>query len=232
MKNFFIICTLTFSANIALAQFKFLAPNASDQYKAKIIVANGANRTYGGKATIILYDKIEEKEIQIFSSPELDFSLTEKQITYTDWLELGKYQTPLVFGDFNFDGLEDLAIRNGSKGAYESPSYDVYLASKGNKFILDKGLTKLASENLGMFSIDKKSKLISIEQKDGRLYHKTINYAFDAKKGLKEVSFVIEDATIGDDVIVIKQKIVGGKTERNIQKFKIKDYYTEEDDKF
>jgi len=206
------------------AQFKFLANNSSNQYKAKIFVADCNDGSCGGKATIILYDQITEKEIQTFHSADLDFGLTEKQNAKIGWLELGKYQSPLIFGDFNFDGAEDIAIRNGSNGSYASPSYDIYL-SKGGNFFLNKELTKLASENLGMFEVNKNLKQITINQKDGCCYYKSINYATGAKNGLTEVSSVIEDSSIGDDVTVITQKLLNGKVKRTIQKFKKKDYY-------
>lgn len=228
MKNLLIICVLLFVSFSSVAQFKFLSNNSSDEYKAKIFVADCADGHCEGKSTIILYDKISEDDIQTFHSNDLDFSLTDKQNAKIGWLDLGKYQSPLIFGDFNFDGFEDLAIRNGNNGAYGSPSYDVYLSNKSRKFTLDKNFTQLASENLGMFEVDRKKKLLSIDQKSGCCYHKTISYAIDSKKGFKEVLSVIEDTSMGDDVTVITQKLVGSKMQKTVQKFKAKDYFAEQ----
>ncbi|RDC55059.1 hypothetical protein DU508_18065 [Pedobacter chinensis] len=225
--KYLLIVIFLISGYSSNAQFKFLANNSSNQYKAKIFVADCSDGSCGGKATIILYDQITEKEIQTFHSADLDFGLTEKQNAKIGWLELGKYQSPLIFGDFNFDGAEDIAIRNGSNGSYASPSYDIYLA-KGDNFFLNKELTKLASENLGMFEVNKNLKQITINHKDGCCYHKSINYAIGAKNGLTEVSSVIEDSSIGDDVTVITQKLSNGKIKRTIQKFKKKDYYEQQ----
>ncbi|WP_231427083.1 hypothetical protein [Pedobacter sp. Leaf250] len=224
MKKVFLFL-FVLSSFQSMAQFKFLANNSSNQYKAKIFVADCDDDLCGGKATIILYNKISGKELETFRSADLDFSLTEKQDAKIGWLELGKYQSPLIFGDFNFDGQEDMAIRNGSTGAYLSPSYDIYLATNNNKFLLNKELTKLASENLGMFEIDKKTKILTTEQKDGCCYHKTINYSFDTKNKLTEVSSMIEDSSVGDIVTVITQKKVSGKMIKTIQRFKTADYY-------
>lgn len=225
MKNLLIIGASLFISFNATAQFKFLSNNTSDEYNAKLFVANCNNGHCDGKATIALYDKITGDDIQTFHSGDLDFSINEKQDARIGWLDLGKYQSPLIFGDFNFDGREDLAIRNGSKGAYGSASYDVYISDKNRKFTLDKHLTKLASENLGMFDVDRKKKQISIEQKSGCCYHSTTSYEVNGKKGLKEVSSVIEDSSMGDEVTVITQKLVGGKMQKTVQKFKTKDYY-------
>eukprot|EP01012_Entosiphon_sulcatum_P010178 TRINITY_DN15890_c0_g1_i1.p1 TRINITY_DN15890_c0_g1~~TRINITY_DN15890_c0_g1_i1.p1 ORF type:complete len:228 (+),score=34.89 TRINITY_DN15890_c0_g1_i1:165-848(+) len=227
MKNLIIFCSILLITNAAKAQFKFLANNSSDQYKAKIIVDKCENGTCDGKATIILYDKVTDREIDTFHSDDLEFGLTETQNAKLGWLELGKYQTPLIFGDFNFDGIEDIAVRNGNKGAYSSPSYNVYLAAPENKFTLNNELTKLASENLGMFDVDKKAKQLSIHQKDGCCFDKTINYKYGNKNALYEDSSVIEDSSIADYVTVITQKLVDGKMKRTVQKFKMKEYYNQ-----
>jgi len=227
MKKLITFCSILLFALTSKAQFKFLANNSSNQYKAKIFVDKCESGTCDGKATIMIYDKATDREIDTFHSDGLEFGLTETQNAKLGWLELGKYQTPLIFGDFNFDGLEDLAIRNGNKGAYSSPSYDIYLAAADNKFLINNVLTKLASENLGMFDVDKKLKQVSIHQKDGCCFDKTINYKFDPKKGLFEDSSVIEDSSIADYVTVITQKLVDGKMKRTVQKFKIKDYYNQ-----
>ncbi|WP_145860247.1 XAC2610-related protein [Pedobacter suwonensis] len=227
MKSLFIFCGILLLFSSSQAQFKFLANNSSDQYKAKIFVEKCEGNACSGKATIIIYEKVTDRETDIFHSEDLDFGLIATQNAKLGWLELGKYQTPLIFGDFNFDGLEDLAIRNGSNGAYGSPSYDVYLSSKENKFLKSEELTKLASENLGMFDFDKKRKQIATHQKDGCCFDKTVNYKFNAKNILYEDSSVIEDSSIADIVTVITQKNVDGKIKRTVQKFKMKDYYNQ-----
>ncbi|MNK81792.1 hypothetical protein D3C87_1015470 [compost metagenome] len=226
MKNLICACAFLLIGHYAKAQFKFTANNSSNNFKAKIFVENCTTGHCNGKATIILYDKITDQEMQTFTSKDLDFGLTEMQNAQLGWLDLGKYQTPLIFGDFNFDGTEDLAIRNGNNGAYASPSYDIYL-SINNKFVPNAALTKLASENLGLFDVDKKNKQLAIHLKNGCCFDKTINYKFDVKKELYEDSSVIEDSSIADNVTVITQKLVDGKIKKTVQKFKFKDYYNQ-----
>ncbi|QIL38518.1 hypothetical protein G7074_04040 [Pedobacter sp. HDW13] len=226
MKNLIFSCAFLLIGYSLQAQFKFLANNSSNNFKAKIFVENCTTGHCNGKATIILYDKITDQEMQTFTSKDLDFGLTEMQNAQLGWLDLGKYQTPLIFGDFNFDGTEDLAIRNGNNGAYASPSYDIYI-SINNKLVLNAALTKLASENLGLFDVDKKNKQLAIHLKNGCCFDKTINYKFDVKKELYEDSSVIEDSSIADNVTVITQKLVDGKIKKTVQKFKFKDYYNQ-----
>lgn len=62
----------------------------------------------------------------------------------------------LYFDDFNFDGHQDLAIRNGNHpDAIYTPTFDVYLQDpQKTQWILNPALTNLAKEDSkGMFSV-------------------------------------------------------------------------------
>jgi hypothetical protein len=227
MKNLVILMAFVLVSNYSKAQNNFVYQKPLSKYFAKISLANCKDGLCSGNANIKIFDQESHKEIQSFVSADLDFALTENQDPKNDTVTLSKDQSPVIFGDFNFDGLEDIAIRNGSNELYSAPSYDVYLLKNNQSFTFSKDLTRLASNNLGMFTIDKKNKLLTVDQKDGSYYHKTISYKFDTKKGLIEVSSTIEDASIGDNVVVIKQKIVDGKMQKTIQKFKTTDYYVQ-----
>lgn len=68
------------------------------------------------------------------------------------------YQSVVFIEDYNFDGTEDLAIRDGNNSGYGGPSYQIYLFSpRSKKFVHNQAFTDLAqNESLGMFEIDKK----------------------------------------------------------------------------
>ena len=219
---------LVLAGFFARAQYTFLANNCSEQYNVKVFVATCEGGNCGGKATLVLSDKITGKELEPFHSLDLDFNLTDKQNARLGWVELGKYQSPVIFGDFNFDGVEDMAIRNGNNGAYSSASFDVYIGSANQKFSLNPDLTRLASENLGMFEVDRKSKELTIHLKSGCCYQQRISYKVTTKDIPSEVSSVIEDSSIGDDVTVITRKLVDGKMQKKVEKFKAKEYYSEQ----
>ncbi|WP_053187849.1 XAC2610-related protein [Pseudomonas thivervalensis] len=71
-----------------------------------------------------------------------------------NWL-LGP-QSLLYFDDFNFDGRQDLAIRNGNHpDAIYTPTFDVYLQDpQTTQWVLNPALTSLAKEDSkGMFSV-------------------------------------------------------------------------------
>lgn len=209
----------------SFGQYKFLAPNASNQYDAKVFVNDYDKNICSGKGTIIIYDKVTNHEVQSFHSEDLIFTLNEKQNGKLGWLELGKYQSPMIFGDFDFDGNEDIAVRNGTNSESNSPTYDIYLYKSADNFVLDPQLTKLARTYMGMFLVDKANKQLSVEQEVGCCVHKTIHFQLDDKLQWIEVSSVIEDLSVTDYVTVITQAIVDGKIKRTVEKFKTKDYY-------
>lgn len=83
----------------------------------------------------------------------------------------------MVVGDFNFDGQEDFAIKNGDTGSYNSPSYDVFLFDTAHqRFVYSEPLTTLIAQTMGMFAIDPTKKLIQTDNKGGCCHHETTTY--------------------------------------------------------
>ncbi len=87
-------------------------------------------------------------------------------------------QRLLVFGDFNFDGHQDLAIRNGNDGGYAAASYDVYLFDPSSPvLVLNKALSALTREPyLGLFEVDSTARLLVTHSKSGCCWRQTINW--------------------------------------------------------
>ena len=75
MRSLIIFCSILLIASTSKAHFKFLANNSSEQYKAKIFVDKCEGNACSGKATVIVYDKITNREIDTFHSEDLDLSL-------------------------------------------------------------------------------------------------------------------------------------------------------------
>lgn len=143
-------------------------------------------------------------------------------------IQLYDEQSPLVFDDFNFDGSEDLAIRNGNHSGYGGPSYDVYVfhATK-KKFVPSTELTKLATENLGMFDTDAKRKRITTRTKSGCCWHLMTEYEVVPQKGLRKVYELEEDATNGKTVTVTERKLIKNKWTKTVKKLKVEAYYND-----
>lgn len=221
----FITITLNVKATTT-KDFLFSINNGSNNYSASLVVEKCNTTNCEGKAVIKLTDKKTKKLVQTFNSENLYFFLDKKQKPTVNIIQLYNEQSPLIFGDFNFDGNEDLAIRNGNNSAYGGPSYDIYLYNKEKKLLLlNKVLTKLVLENLGMFQIDKKRKRIITFSKSGCCWHLTTEYTFIPNKGLVKVFELEEDAQNSDLVTVSTRKLIKDKWETKVKKYKIKEYY-------
>jgi hypothetical protein len=226
--SFLLPLLLLFSSIFCFAENRFSIANGSKNYTAEIIVEKCEDKACEGKGTVKLYDKKTNELFQIFPSDDLRFDINENSGPSVNIVQLYGEQSPLIFDDFNFDGIEDLAIRNGSKGSYGAPSFDVYLYDiKKRQFVLNKELTALATDNLGMFSTDKKRKRLITFFKSGCCWHLTTEYTFEPRRGLLKVYELEEDATIidGETVKVTTRELIGKKWKIKVNKYKKKDYY-------
>ncbi|MFB9078377.1 XAC2610-related protein [Flavobacterium procerum] len=226
MKNIKYILLLI--SGICAAQNKFVVKDGSKKYSVEISVANCSAGNCEGKATIKLIDKKSNRFFQMLTSADLYFFLDKKQKPTVNVVELYGEQSPLIFDDFNFDGTEDLAIRNGNKSGYGGPSYDVYVYnSTKKKFVLSNQLTNLTTDNLGMFTTDHKRKRLTAYSKSGCCWHMTTEYAVVANKGLRKVFELEEDAMNGDFVKVTTRNFIKNKWQIKTKNYKISEYYKE-----
>lgn len=218
-----VIAAVLFQNN-SYGQKTFLIENASLRYSAKLTVERCKDGLCGGSGTIEIYEKNNLKSSQVFRSEDLYFPIDEAKLANKVIL-LDTDETPLIFDDFNFDGIQDLAIPNGS-GGYNMGSYDVYVYSTAKKqFIKNQDLTDIAS-NQGLFQIDHKRKRLIAYSKSGCCWHQTTEYAIVPKKGVVKVYDKVEDgAKVDNIVIVTEQKLLNGKWSKTTKRYKIKDYY-------
>ncbi len=90
--------------------------------------------------------------------------------------EYGEQSTILV-GDFNFDGEEDIAIRNGNRSSYNGPSFDVFLKQPQQAgWRYSAALTGLIQNTLGFFQVEAKRKRLKTSEKSGCCYHVATEY--------------------------------------------------------
>ena len=117
---------------IALSQFvsaqnNYIIKNGSKRFDAHITVQSCEGDNCGGKGIVKLIDKKTNQLFQTFESDDLSLFLDKNQKPTVNVIQLYNEQSPLIFDDFNFDGSEDLAIRNGNQSGYGGPSYDIYV---------------------------------------------------------------------------------------------------------
>lgn len=226
MKNIKYILILI--SGFCVAQNKFEIKNGSKKYTAEISVDSCSAENCEGKATIKLIDKKTNQLFQTLTSDNLYFFLDEKQKPTVNVIQLYDEQSPLIFDDFNFDGSEDLAIRNGNESAYGGPSYDVYVYNSTKKqFVLSDELTNLVSENLGMFDTDHKRKRLITYSKSGCCWHMKTEYEVVPNKGLRKVYEFEEAANIDEYVHVTTRNLINNKWQTKTKKYKISEYYKE-----
>ncbi|SHM26210.1 XAC2610-related protein [Chryseobacterium polytrichastri] len=220
---------LVFLGPMYFAQHHFELKDASAKYNVSINVETCEKDECQGKATIELIDKATSKKFQTLTSNNLNFYLKEDQKPTANIIQLYDEQSPLIFDDFNFDGSQDVAIRNGNESGYGGPSYDVYVFNSTKKqFVKSEELTNLAYENLGMFQTDHERKRLITYAKSGCCWHITTEYAVVPKKGLLKVYEMEEDATGGDATVkVTKRELKNNKWVAKTTKYPIKEYYKE-----
>lgn len=210
------------------AQQQFELKDASKNYDVKINVENCGKEECQGKASIELFDKKTSKKFQTLTSENLNFYLNEDQKPTANIIQLYDEQSPLIFDDFNFDGTEDIAIRNGNESGYGGPSYDVYVFNITKKqFVLSEELTGLAHDNLGMFNTDSERKRLITYSKSGCCWHITTEYSVLPQRGLFKVYELEEDATGGEKVKVIKREFIDDKWITNTKEYPVNEYYKE-----
>jgi len=232
MRNHFLLIIVFFAAvSGAFAQQTFLLKDSSKKFDVKIKIEKCEDENCEGAATIYLSRKNQTKPLQTIQMPNLFLELGGDRKPTANLIELYGYNNSgVVFDDYNFDGAEDLALRNGNDGAYGGPSYDVFLFNRvKNAFVKNQALTKLGSENLGLFTVDKKNKRIETFNKSGCCWHQTIRYQVIGSHP-KKVYVFTEDAAGGDGekVELTTETFVSGRWKKTIKTALIKDYYKEQ----
>jgi len=226
MKNCFLtIVILLFCVAVAFGEETFLLKEASKNFDVKIKVEKCEDDICEGKGTVYLLKKGSPRAFQIIQMPDIHLELGENRKPTANLIELyGMNNSGVVFDDFNFDGLEDIALRNGNNGSYGGPSYDIFVYSKQKgKFFKNSALTELASNNLGLFVTNKKTKTIETFDKSGCCWHQTTRYRFINGR-LQKIYILTEDAsrTENDWVIITTERLVNGKWRKTTRRVPMK----------
>jgi hypothetical protein len=206
-------------ASSVFAQKTFELKNASKYFDIKIRVAKCDDEFCRGPATFGFYKKGLTAPYQLINLPRTLIQLGNNGKPLVNDTLLYDEQSVVNVGDFNFDGMEDIALCDGENGSYGGPSYRVYLSSKiGGKFVYSAALSKLGS-HLGMFTIDKKNKTLETFDKSGCCWHITERYKVINDRPVK-VFEEVEDATAdpnGKRVKVTTKKLLAGKWKTSVR---------------
>ncbi|PKH53034.1 hypothetical protein CXF68_11435 [Tenacibaculum sp. Bg11-29] len=149
------------------SQTNFIINSFSDKYKGMITLEKGLKNEIIKKGKTTIIDIKTNKEVIEIKSNALHVNIDKCRVTTTNALKLPYAdQNIIIYQDFNFDGINDLAILDGAYSCYGSPTYQIYLETKqGLKHSPE--FTRLAQEYCGMFKPNYKTKTIHTMIKSG-----------------------------------------------------------------
>ncbi|MGD9563017.1 MAG: FG-GAP repeat protein [Pyrinomonadaceae bacterium] len=225
MKTIFLIAILL-TAIQAESQNRFKLTDASKTVDVQIDVGTCPEPNFDlcGPVTVDLYRKQSKTPFQKLKLARTQMWDREPKANVTRRYD---EQSVINFGDFNFDGVEDLAICDGNNGGYGMPSYRVYLYSKAaRRFVFSRSFTRMNDGGLGMFEVNKKKKMLYVYSKSGCCWHQS--QGFDVVMGRpRKVYEFTEDAQYGDGskVTVTTRKLIRGRWRTWVKRVEFSDYY-------
>jgi hypothetical protein len=238
MRLLFLIVLLFCAEQASFAKENLKIESASREYDLVVQIEEcGGEKqdhnpnTCNGVASVSIYRKGARSPFQVLNLPNVE--IYKDTAAYNPKMN-PKLRAPyeeeysFVFEDFNFDGIEDLAVCNGRNGGYGGPSYNVYLFNKQtNKFSENKRLSRLTEGGyLGLFLVDTKKRELITLSKSGCCYHETEKYKVANNKPVL-VEKIIEQASGGDttgyDVVITTRRLINGKWVKRVRKEKIKE---------
>jgi hypothetical protein len=215
-----ILLTILLFSTCVAAQSKFEVKNASKLYDVRIEVEKCENQICEGKVAYTLFKKNSNHPFQIVRLDDTSFMLGDNDKPSVNATRLYDEQSAVSFADYNFDGVDDLALCDGQNGGYGMPSYQIYLFSgRANKFVHSEPFTELSQEGrLGMFEADAKRKRLRTLSKSGCCLHTTEEFTVVNNRP-KKVLEIVEDATIADrkHVKIITKRLVDGRWRRTVK---------------
>jgi hypothetical protein len=204
------------AARASHAQESFEVRDALRDYVLKVRVADCGREEHvcAGPAQVQIFKKGAAVPAQSLSLPSVEvYRETVAHNPETNPKPRGLYAEEYSFvgEDFNFDGLEDLAVCNGRNGGYGGPSYDVFLFDRASrKFVASGRLSELTEgPYLGLFFADRKKRRLTAHSKSGCCYHETDVFRLVNNHPVL-VEKVVEDAThtsgAGEGFVVVTTK--------------------------
>ncbi len=159
---------------ISDAQQVYTVKNFSPDFSAKIKIEDTSNQRH--KGWIGIYDKKTNKQLIRVNNSNIHIELHNgKVVANIKELYYGE-QSIIMYEDFNFDGIKDLAIEEGPYSCYGGPSYRIYIGN-GSGFAFNKAFSKLAQEYCGMFEVDTINKRLKTMAKGGPAWHEYSEFA-------------------------------------------------------
>lgn len=219
IQTIVIIGTMFIAGTVSIfAQKTFELKDASKYFDIKVTVAKCDDALCNGEAKFEFHKKGSSKPYQTIEMADTYLEFGEKGVPKVNTTVLYDEQSVVNVDDYNFDGMEDVAISDGTNGSYNMPSYEIYLSSRSaGKFVYSKEFSELA-HHLGMLTVNKRRKFLETFDKSGCCWHITERYRVVNNRPVKFYEMV-EDATIEDEskVKVTTKTLVGSKWRTSVK---------------
>jgi hypothetical protein len=227
LKTIFFIGIILYFTSVGFAQTVFTSTALSTIYNVKISIDSCNTIDCSGHAKILITNKLTSFQQQLLVDEMKIYSDANETIQLQKGNILANNNASIVFEDFNFDGTQDIAIRNGNYCGYGFPSYDIYVYhSTKKKFVFSQDLTNLNLESLGLFDVDKKRKRLITSSKSGYTWHQTCEYIIVPKVGLQKVYELTTEAHEDEGLMYITTKTkVKGVWKTKLTKESLKTFY-------
>ncbi len=222
MKNLLSGILLLFQYISVTAQTTYRVQDFSPKYYAEVTIPENGEKDLLTPGIINIYNKKTNALILSHESEELSLDIkNQKVVANVKQLPYGE-QSALISEDFNFDGMADLALRDGSNSCYGGPSFTVYLAIR-NGFRKSPEFTDLAQSYCGMFSLEPETKTLSTMTKSGCCWHQFSEFKVINDKPVP--IYITEEAVdaTGFTVTVTEQKRMNGNMRRKSHQLLLKE---------
>jgi len=201
----------------ATPQAVFDVRDLSRKFDVKIEVAELKYGSWQGNAIFSIFKKGANIPFQIIRLKDTSVvvdSNGKPTFTTVSAKSDGKWSS-LYFEDFNFDGVEDLAVPDGRNGGYGGTSYRIYLWSKkSQKFRFSKSMSRLAQgPYIGIPEAYKKGRTLTVGSKSGCCMHFKETYrVFNGKpKLIQDVSVYSGIVPDPNYEVTVTRKMVNGR---------------------
>ncbi len=172
-------------------------------------VAATHEATCSGAATLSVRKRGSADELQRIGVPRAILWVSERDGQASGAPADDGAPGALRVGDFDFDGLEDVAIWAGNQGPYGGPTFSIYLQNKSARFVRSARLSALTENTLGMFQVDAARRRILTVTKSGCCWHQFDAYAWQGGVPVLVLRRT-EDATSGAELVETTEQWTDG----------------------
>lgn len=170
MNKYLTLLILLSSASV-FGQTSYEIKGFSEKYIGILTIEKGYEDALFNKGEISIFNtERNENVIQVFSD-EFIFEKDNVLDVGNETLQLPYgSQNIILYQDFNFDGIKDIAVTDGQNNCDQASSFQVYLADD-NGFIHSPEFTKLTQDYCGLFEVDDGKETIKTMISKGCCWH-------------------------------------------------------------